>query len=155
MWRAEVHLGNFPDIFAEEQGEKFSNLLDLMDSKSGIYTYSAPLRVLSLHWDLGELCPAPLDQVTTQARQVVEGAGFADPCEVIDVRVYDRERPSRTSEMYRYADMATLAGVSRQRIAQLAASDESFPKPFARLPNGTPLFLPSEAVEYVGRKFRA
>lgn len=150
MWSAKISFGDFPDIMQDE--EKVDRLLDAMDG-CGIFTYVGPLQVLTLDFNAGKSEDIPDSAIlTARARGFLREIGHGDE-QIIELIVNDRERPARTSEMYRYADMARLSGKSRQYMAQLAEKDPAFPTPDKFLPDGTPLFYPMTAMRYVHKKF--
>lgn len=147
MWVVDVAFADFPDVTENEEQTDA-----LLDALGGTFIYNSILRVLTLHWDEGATFPdvGSLERKARDFLRVLKGHGDE---EIIEIRVRDRGRPTETSNMYRYADMAQWSGKSRQYIAQLAGKDPDFPAPVNHLSDGTPLFAPMAAMHYIMKKF--
>lgn len=118
---------------------------------------------ISLEHDPGEFYPkiysatitleAPsLRQATTSALQLVEAAisQKADGIEVLRTYEFDRRIDAPTfPELVGYAEIAELAGVSRQRAAQLAELD-GFPPAVVRVKSG-PLRVKAQVEGWLSR----
>lgn len=130
---------------------------DLIDRLAG---HSA---AIGLEHDPGEFHPktysaiitldaSSLRQATTTALQIVEAATRekANGIEVMRTHEFDRRVDEPTfPELVGYAEIAEMAGVSRQRAAQLADA-EGFPPAVVRVKSG-PLRVRKQVVGWLSR----
>jgi len=147
-WTIRVSFGDFPLETMGPDMEKWETLMATMRPLCGMGSLNGQLRVFDLVWH--EESDRPEDLVATaapRARQLMGSIGCED-YPILKVVVEDPDRPTETQQLHRYADIAAYAGLTRQRIAQLAKTDDRFPKAVMTLSDGTPLFKPLEAIEY-------
>ena len=151
-WSVEVTYEKVPDLPTEDQIDR------LMDDNRTTMTHDENLGLLSVHWYQEEEEAGPdllLEFITTaipRTNELVAAAGITTG-EAIRVDVHDDERPHRRRELYRYADFAFYADVSRQAVAQAAKTDPDFPRPVMHLSDGTPLYHPLRAIDYVHKRW--
>lgn len=147
-WTVRVALGDF---VPEDMGpgiDKWETLMAVMKPMGGMATLNGQLKTMELVWHEETSDPEDLARTAAaHARQMVHSVGLGER-PILKILVEDPERPTETQQLHRYADIAVYAGLTRQRIAQLAKTDTRFPKAVMTLSDGTPLFKPLEATEY-------
>lgn len=148
-WTVIVSFGDFgPENMAWGDDSKWETLMAAMHPMCGVVSLNGQLRVLNLVWHEETDNPENLlSTAPTRARGVLKSIN-AENYPILKVIVEDPERPTEAQQLHRYADIAAYAGLTRQRIAQLAKKDKRFPKPVMTLSDGTPLFKPLEAIEF-------